>query len=235
MNKAIDISALYKRYSSSDKYAVENVSFSAQYGQALALIGANGSGKTTLIRLISGIIRADAGNIEVAGQDVLHETSFKRKIGVLLSSENSLYERLSAYENALYFSRIFGVDRQEFEFRTKIFSEMFQMNDFIKKRSAGYSKGMKQKSLLLRSIIHNPEIVLLDEPSGGLDIHSSIALRKFIKQCVSEKKAVIFSSHDMDEIKSCADRILFLKNGRTEYFGSSSQFFSKYKKITDLR
>lgn len=195
--------------------AVDNVSFTVNEGEVFGLIGTNGAGKTTLIRMISSMLSPSYGSIEVFGkQTVKYGAEVRKNTGILFGSEAGLYDRLTAYENIEYFARLSGVAEQEIDSKITKLAEFFDMGDYLHRRCGGFSKGMKQKVCFARSIVHNPKVMLFDEPTGGLDIIAAEEVLLFIKQMREQGKVILLSSHDMAEVEELCDRISIIDKGK---------------------
>ncbi len=194
---------------------IKNISFTAAPGQITGLIGANGSGKTTTMRLISTILKPDSGSIIVDGADaVSNPTAARKNLGVLFGGDVSLYNRLTAWENIMYFAKLQGMSDAEAETRIKILSNLLDMDKYIFKRVTGFSRGMRQKVAFAKSIVHNPSVILLDEPSTGLDIYSIRDVQDFILTCKEQGKTVLVSTHNMHEIERLCDNLVIISDGR---------------------
>lgn len=211
----IEVNHVTKSFRSMDRAAVNDVTFAARPGSITGLLGANGSGKTTLMRLISGLLTPEAGNISICGVDAhRHPTAAKVHLGMLLGGDISLYGRLTAYENIMYFAQLQNVPPSECEKRIAELSDMLGMNDYLHRRVAGMSRGMRQKIAFCRTVIHNPDVLLLDEPSTGLDIYSVRDVETFIQYYKSQGKTILLSTHNAHEIETLCDHILILKDGK---------------------
>lgn len=192
--------------------ALKNVSFEAMNGEIVGLLGENGAGKSTLLRIISTMITATSGEAFIDGEDV-HAVGNLNKIGILFGSEVGLYERFTARENIIYFAKLHGMKNDDIVSRIKFLVNKFSMEEYIDKLVSTFSKGMKQKVAIARSIVHDPEVILFDEPDSGLDFSSSKIVLDFLKECESQKKVIIFSSHSLDSIMSVCSRIVILHKG----------------------
>ena len=194
---------------------IKNVSFVAKPGQITGLIGANGSGKTTTMRLISTILKPDSGSIIVDGADAVNNPVAARKnLGVLFGGDVSLYNRLTAWENIMYFAKLQGMSEAEAEQRIKVLSNLLDMDKYLFKRVTGFSRGMRQKVSFAKSIVHNPSVIMLDEPSTGLDIYSIRDVQDFILTCKAQGKTVLVSTHNMHEIERLCDNLVIIADGR---------------------
>ena len=203
---------------------IKDISFVAEAGKITGLIGANGSGKTTTMRLISTILKPDCGTILVDGVDAMNDPSGARKnLGVLFGGDVSLYNRLSAWENIMYFAKLQGMSDEEAEHRIKILSNLLDMDKFLFKRVTGFSRGMRQKVSFAKSIVHNPSVILLDEPSTGLDIYSIRDVQDFILTCKEQGKTVLVSTHNMHEIERLCDNLVIIADGQVVRNGTKEE------------
>lgn len=207
---------------------IKDISFEAEAGKITGLIGANGSGKTTTMRLISTILKPDSGTILVDGADAVNDPAAARKnLGVLFGGDVSLYNRLSAWENIMYFAKLQGMSDEEAEQRTKILSNLLDMDKFLFKRVQGFSRGMRQKVSFAKSIVHNPSVILLDEPSTGLDIYSIRDVQDFILTCKEQGKTVLVSTHNMHEIERLCDNLVIIADGRIVRNGTKEEILRR--------
>ena len=210
----IYINSISKSFKNLERKAINDVSFTANSGRIMGILGANGSGKTTLMRLISGILKPDCGTIEICNVNVLSDTQEARKhIGVLLGGEVSLYDRLTAYENMLFFAQLQGISHDKAQKRISVISKMLGMDKYLDRRVASFSRGMKQKIAFGNTIIHDPDVILLDEPSTGLDIYSVRDVENFILECKKQGKTILLSTHNAHEIETLCDDVIILKDG----------------------
>ncbi|MDO5707271.1 MAG: ATP-binding cassette domain-containing protein [Andreesenia angusta] len=203
-----------------DIKAVDGINFRIDRGEIYGLIGENGAGKTTTLRLLATMLSPTEGTAVINGNDInKNPDKVRENIGILFGGETGLYDRLSARENIEYFGRLNGFSKKNIDRRISELSDIFQMNEYIDRRIGGFSKGMKQKVAIARSIVHDPDILLLDEPTSGLDIGVTRIVHEFIKRLTKNGKTVIFSSHNMDEVKKLCDKILVMNKGRIIYDG----------------
>lgn len=218
----ISISNVSKSFGKSK--IIKDISFVAEAGKITGLIGANGSGKTTTMRLISTILKPDCGTILVDGVDAINDPAGARKnLGVLFGGDVSLYNRLSAWENIMYFAKLQGMSDDEAEQRIKILSNLLDMDKFLFKRVTGFSRGMRQKVSFAKSIVHNPSVILLDEPSTGLDIYSIRDVQNFILTCKEQGKTVLVSTHNMHEIERLCDNLVIIADGQIVRNGTKEE------------
>lgn len=222
----IQVSGVSKAFG--DAKVIKNVSFTAQSGCITGFLGANGSGKTTTMRLISTILRPDSGTITVDGINVVENPNLARqKLGVLFGGDVSLYNRLTAWENIMYFAKLQGMDEKTAEERIKVLSNLLDMDRYIFKRVAGFSRGMRQKVAFAKSIVHDPSTILLDEPSTGLDIYSIRDVQNFILTCREQGKTVLVSTHNMHEIERLCDNLVIIANGSIVRNGTKQEILER--------
>ena len=206
-----------------DVVAVDEVSFEARNGEVTALLGENGAGKTTTLRSIYGLIQPDAGEVRVDGVDgIAQPQSAQRGLGVL-SEARGLYPRLTAREHMRYFAHPQGLGRAETETRCEDLVDLLGMGDFADRRAAGLSHGENTKVALARALLHDPANILLDEPTTGLDVMSTRAVRELIVQLRKRGKCVVFSSHVMQEVAAVSDRIVVVSAGRVIASGTPAE------------
>lgn len=201
------------------KKIINDVSFEVNTGNVTALIGANGAGKSSIIRLISTIYRQDMGDIRIDGVSTLDEPEkIRKKMGVLFGGDVYLYDLLTATENIMYFAMLQGVEKGVAQKRIDQLVEVFHMEDYIDRKVEKFSRGMKQKVAFTRALIHDPCILLLDEPSTGLDIEAIATVRSFIRNCKEKGITVLLSTHNINEMELC-DNFVFSKNGSVTVSG----------------
>jgi sodium transport system ATP-binding protein len=202
------------RKSFRDLVAVENVSFSAKDGQITGLIGPNGAGKTTTLRILYTIMRPDSGRALVDGFDAVADPQqVQRRIGVL-PDNRGLYPRLTAREHIRYYGRLHGMKGEALESAIEEMIDTLVMRDVADRRTKGFSKGQTLKVALARALVHKPHNVMLDEPTNGLDVDSSRAVRDMVRRIRDKGRCVLFSSHIMSEVQALCDRIIVMGHGR---------------------
>jgi len=194
--------------------AVDGVTFSARDGEITGLLGPNGAGKTTTLRCLYTLMRPDRGQVIVDGIDAATDAlGVRRRIGVLPDARG-LYKRMSARENIAYFGRLHGLDEATIRQRTDVAVAALEMAEFANRRSEGYSQGQRVKTAIARALIHDPNNVILDEPTNGLDVMATRAMREYLKRLKREGRCVLFSSHIMQEVAALCDRIVVIAKGR---------------------
>ncbi|MHC0038048.1 ABC transporter ATP-binding protein [Pseudoneobacillus sp. C159] len=226
----IEIHEVTKKFQDKKVYvtALKHVSFTIKKGEVVGLLGENGAGKTTLLRTIATLLTPTDGNVSVAGYDtVKNSDEVKKKIGVLFGGETGLYDRLTARENLEYFAMLYGLSKHETKVRIDELAKMFGMKDYLNRKVGGFSKGMRQKVAIARTLIHNPEIILFDEPTTGLDITSSNVFRQLVHQLKREGKTIIFSSHIMEEVTMLCDTVAMMHKGELVHHGSLEALYKE--------
>ena len=188
--------------------------------------GPNGSGKTTTLRMIATMISPTSGTIKINDKDVSIDGRLARKSIGFMTNQTALYDRLSPYEMVKYFANLNSMDKSIFNKRCKDIFDRLNMNTFANKRIGTLSSGMKQKTSIARTIIHDPDIIVFDEPTTGLDVMTSRSIIELIRNSKDEKKTIIFSSHRMEEVQSLADDIGVIYNGKLIFSGSKLDFES---------
>tara|TARA_X000000368_G_scaffold380596_1_gene336503 strand:+ start:1595 stop:2428 length:834 start_codon:yes stop_codon:yes gene_type:complete len=203
--------------------ALEDFSIDIEKGAVIGLVGSNGAGKTTLLRLLCGLYRPNIGNVVfIKDGNEKNIDKFREAVGVLPES-TGLYHRLTAWENIRYHSRLHGVKDSVSWERTLRFSKALSISDDLMRHTRGFSRGMRQKTALLRALAHGPEILLLDEPTAGLDVTSARLVRKLVLQLKEEGGTVIYSTHNLSEAEKVCDRIIILHNGQLRFDGSNEE------------
>lgn len=204
--------------------AVDNVSFNCQPGRIFSLLGPNGAGKTTTLRIIATIIRPTSGSVKVNGVDVNDQPSRVRSMIGFLTGTTGLYERLTPDEVIGYFGKLNNMPANLLEQRRDELYTLLNMHDFAKKRIGKLSTGMKQKVSIVRTMIHDPQVVVFDEPTAGLDVIAAKSIIDLIRDCRQKGKTVIFSSHIMSEVDLLCDDLAIIHQGRI-LFNDSMEFF----------
>lgn len=203
--------------------AVKDVSLKAQDGRITALLGPNGAGKSTTLRILSTMIIPDSGNTIIDGIDVAADPmTVRKRIGVL-PHNSGLYGRLTGVENINYFGKLQGLEPTRLTQRIESLIEQLKMGDFAHRRTAGFSQGQKIKVALARALVHNPSHVILDEPTNGLDVMATRALREIIANLKQSGKCILFSSHVMQEVDALCDDVVVISAGEVRFNGTISQ------------
>ena len=203
--------------------AVSGVSFEAHDGQITGLLGPNGAGKTTTLRMLYTLMRPDEGRIEVDGVDPAADPVAVRSALGVLPDARGVYKRLTARENIAYFGRLHGIPAARVEERIAALSSALDMGEILERQTEGFSQGQRTKTAIARALVHDPRNVILDEPTNGLDVMTTRAMRDFLRGLRDEGRCVIFSSHIMQEVAALCDRIVIIAKGQVVAEGTADQ------------
>jgi sodium transport system ATP-binding protein len=213
-----------------DVHAVRAVTLTARPGAITGLLGPNGAGKTTTLRMLAGLIRPDAGRIEVDGIDVQRDPhAALTRMGVL-SDARGLYPRLSARENIVYYGVLRGMERSAAEARSEELARALDMTALLGRRTEGFSQGERLKTALARALVHDPANVVLDEPTNGLDVLATRALRdtlRWLRSAEGGAKTIVFSTHIMQEVERLCDSVVVVAQGRSVAAGTVAQLLER--------
>ena len=213
----LEIKGLKKRFKA--KEVLKNLNFSINEGEIVCLLGNNGAGKTTLINCILRMIQADSGSILLDGRDIFtyKNKEYFSKVNALLESSVNVYDYLTGWQNIEYFSGLLNIDSGNEKIKTYI--SLFELEEAIHEAVGTYSRGMRQKLALLIALMSSPKLLLLDEPTLGLDIQSKLSVIQILNTIIkTEKIAVLLTSHQMDVVQKLQSRILILKDGVVHEF-----------------
>lgn len=217
----IEATQLRKRFGKVQ--ALDGVSFSAADGQITGLLGPNGAGKSTTLRILYTLVQPDRGQARIDGHDVVADSlAVRRRIGVLPHGAG-LYPHLTARENIAYYGRLCGLSGQTLIARIRTLIELLDMDAFADRRARGFSQGERTKVALARAMVHEPRNLLLDEPSAGLDVMATRALRRILRRLRSTGICILFSSHVMQEVAELCDEIVIIDHGRVAAAGTPDQ------------
>jgi sodium transport system ATP-binding protein len=208
--------------------AVDHISFEARPGEVFGLLGPNGAGKTTAMRILCTVLRPTEGTARVAGYDVRTQAAEVRRHIGFLSANTAIYDRMSAWELVEYFGLLYGMDRERLQERMEYVFTTLQMNSFRDVLGAKMSTGMKQKVSIARAIIHDPPVLIFDEPTAGLDILVARAVMQNIEQLRDLGKCILFSTHIMREVEKLCDRVAIVSRGRIEAHGTLPELRQRY-------
>ncbi len=211
-----------------DFWAVRDLTLQVQAGEVLALLGPNGAGKTTTVRMLTSVLRPTTGRAWVAGYDVLSQPrQVRRSVGVL-TENHGLYHRMPALEYLDFYARLYGLDAPTRRQRIAHWLDFFGLSAFARQRIGEYSKGMRQKLALARALIHEPPVLLLDEPTSAMDPESARLVRDAIRQLRSQERAVVICTHNLNEAELLADRIAIIRQGRIVAQGSPAALAQRF-------
>jgi sodium transport system ATP-binding protein len=221
----IKVSNLHKSFGKVK--AVQGISFEVGDGEITGLLGPNGAGKTTTLRMLYSLLPPDEGEIRIDGLDPTRDAlAIKRTLGVV-PDNRGLYTRMSARENIAYYGKLHGMTTSDINERVEELVETLDMADFIERRTEGFSQGQRVKVAIARAMVHRPQTVMLDEPSNGLDVMSTRALRRYILGLKNAGHSVVLSTHIMQEVAALCDRIVIIANGRIAADGTAEQLLQK--------
>jgi sodium transport system ATP-binding protein len=221
----IEVTKLHKAVG--EVKAVNGVSFQAQDGQITGLLGPNGAGKTTTLRMLYSLLPPDEGEIRIDGLDPTRDAmEIKRTLGVVPDSRG-LYSRLTARENITYYGELHGMNKKAIQARIGEMTQTLDMADFIDRRTEGFSQGQRVKVAIARAMVHEPQTVLMDEPSNGLDVMSTRALRHYIRDLKKGGHSVVLSTHIMQEVAALCDRIVIIAQGEVAADGTAAELLER--------
>lgn len=208
--------------------AVDHISFTVNSGSIFAILGPNGAGKTTTVRMLTSILRPTSGWARIAGYDVVtHPTQVRSHVGVL-TEQHGLYERMKGVEYLDFFARVYHLSPEERRNRPLELMEHFGLGDALDKRLGEYSKGMKQKLALVRAMLHDPPVLLLDEPTSAMDPQSAKLVRESIKQLQREERTIAITTHNLNEAQNLADQIAVIRQGRIIANGTFKELSDRF-------
>jgi sodium transport system ATP-binding protein len=217
----IKVSNLHKSFGKIK--AVQGISFEVRDGEITGLLGPNGAGKTTTLRMLYSLLPPDEGEIRIDGLDPTKDAmAIKQTLGVVPDSRG-LYTRMSARENIAYYGELHGMSGPDIKTRIEELVGTLDMADFIDRRTEGFSQGQRVKVAIARAMVHKPQTVMLDEPSNGLDVMSTRALRRYILSLKNAGHSVILSTHIMQEVAALCDRIVIIANGQIAADGTAGE------------
>jgi ABC-2 type transport system ATP-binding protein len=222
--QAVEVNHVVKAFT--DKVAVDDLSFSVAQGEVFGLIGPNGAGKTTTIRMMMDIIKPDSGEVTIFGEKLGEAT--KNKLGYL-PEERGLYKKLSVLESIIYLASLKGMDKNSAAEKADELLEKTGMSATKSKKIEALSRGMGQIIQFIVTIIHDPQLVVLDEPFAGLDPVNTELLREMFLDLRNQGKAVILSTHQMNQVEELCDRILMINNGKNVLYGDLSEIRARYR------
>ena len=210
-----------------DYWAVNKVNLDIQQGEVLALLGPNGAGKTTTIRILTSVLRPTKGRAWIAGYDVVKEPKKVRAAVGVLTEQHGLYGRMPAIDYLDFFGQLYGLTTEERKARTERLLDKFSLGDDRDRRIEEYSKGMRQKLALARALLHDPPVLLLDEPTSAMDPESAHLVRDAIRDLRSASRAIIICTHNLSEAEELADKIAVIRQGEIIVQGSPDDLKSK--------
>lgn len=213
--------------------AVDDVSFTCEPGKIYGLLGANGAGKTTALRLLATLLKPTSGDATIAGHDIRRAPAQVRAHVGFLGTTTALYGRMTARETLAYFGRLNGADDARIAQRTAELADELGMHEFLDRRVDTFSTGMKQKTSIARTLVHDPSVIIFDEPTVGLDVMAVRTIIRFVRDCRDRGRTVIYSTHVMAEVEKLCDRVGIIHAGRLCAEGTVAELQARYGE-TDL-
>jgi sodium transport system ATP-binding protein len=214
-------------------FAVDHVSFDARPGEIFGLLGPNGAGKTTTMRIICTVLRPTSGTAQVAGFDVATQPAQVRQNIGFMSANTAIYDRMTAWELVAYFGRLYGLTEERLKARMEEVFATLKMNDFREMLGAKMSTGMRQKVSIARAIVHDPPVLIFDEPTAGLDVLVGRNVLQSIEQLRELGKCILFSTHIMREVERLCDRVAIVSRGRVQACGTLPELRERHQ-VNDL-
>lgn len=225
MEKIIEISKLTKKYA--DFTAVAGISFAIKKGEIFGLLGPNGSGKTTTINMLIGMAKVSSGNIFYNGVNLTKNLKKAQELIGVVADESNLYSEMSGYDNLCFCGSLYGMPKNERERKAEKMLEIFQLKKVANKKFQAYSKGMKRKLTIAAALMHDPEILFLDEPTTGIDVASARQIRNLLKRLNENETTIFLTTHYIEEAERLCDRVAFLNKGRIVNIDSVSNILSQ--------
>ena len=195
-------------------HALRGISFDAPDGKITGLLGPNGAGKSTTLRILYTVLKPDEGSASIDGNDVVEKSLDARRCTGALPHGAGLYPHLTARENIAYYATLCGIGRKEVDERVDSIIDLLEIRDFAERRTKGFSQGQRTKVALARSLVHDPQNVILDEPTNGLDVMATRSLRELILKLKDSGRCILFSSHVMQEVAALCDDIVIIADGQ---------------------
>lgn len=228
MIKADGLSKVFKDPKRGEFRAVDQLSFNCPSGKIYGLLGVNGAGKTTALRMLATLLKPSEGSATVNGFDIVTQPEQVRGSLGFMAASTALYGRLTARETIAYFGRLHSLCEDEIQLRTKDLSERLGLEEFLDRRVEKYSTGMKQRLSIARTVVHDPAVLILDEPTLGLDVITSRSIVRFVRECRERSRTVIYSTHVMSEAEKLCDVIGLIHKGRLVAEGSLEELRERF-------
>ena len=230
MEGILTIKNLRKSYGANE--VLQGIDLTVSRGEIIGYIGPNGAGKSTTVKIILGIEEGYTGEVKLFGKDISDgNIEYKKKIGYVPEIAE-VYDTLTGFEYLTFIGELYGMDFDLVEYKAKRLMELFGIGDVYHSRISSYSKGMKQKLLIISSMLHNPEILFLDEPINGLDANSVMIFKEILSQLAEQGKTVFYSSHIMDVVEKISSRIILLNGGKIVADGTFAELKNQNKEGT---
>ncbi|MEO7597893.1 MAG: ATP-binding cassette domain-containing protein [Opitutus sp.] len=229
MIEAHQLTKIFRDKKRGEIRAADAITFRAEPGKIYGLLGANGAGKTTTLRVLATLLRPTSGTATIAGFDVERDPEKVRAQVGFLAASTALYGRLTAREMIAYFGQLNGMSGSQLKARIQLLADQLDMHEFLDRRCEKFSTGMKQKTSIARTLVHDPAVMIFDEPTLGLDIMTSRSIVKFVRDCRDRGKTVIYSTHIMSEVVKLCDVVGIIHDGRLLEEGTVPALRVKYR------
>ncbi|HEY9176308.1 MAG TPA: ABC transporter ATP-binding protein [Flavipsychrobacter sp.] len=234
MSLAIEINELHKHYPGSWSPALDGLSLNVKENRITGLLGPNGAGKTTTINILCGLVHPDSGSARVFGVDcVEHTNAVRSQVGVV-PQQIALFPNLTAWENFFYIGRLYGISRDYIKSRSAQLLQRLDLEKHAEKRIQSFSGGMKRRANIIASLLHYPQILILDEPTAGVDVQSRAMILDFIQEYKQEGKTVLYTSHLLDEAEKICDDVVIIDEGKFIIEGTPQALIHDTNDCTDL-
>lgn len=230
----LSIRNLSKTYSKGGKRAVDGLSLEVRDGEILGLLGPNGAGKTTTLKMITGILKADAGEVQIAGYDLATNPLESKQQFAFVPDEADDFLRLKGTEYLRFIADIYGVPEEDRRQRVNALADRFEMQAVLGDRLESYSHGMRQKIVLIAALLHNPPLWILDEPMTGLDPRGAYNLKLMMREHARQGKSVLFSTHVLEVAEKVCDRIAIIDDGKLRFVGTMTEMRQTFHTDADL-
>lgn len=227
MPLAIEIQSLKKEYKGSITPALDGLSFSVQENQIVGLLGPNGAGKSTSINILCGLIQSDSGSAKVLGKDCGADTQHIRKEIGIVPQQIALFPNLSAWENFRYIGKLYGLDKETINKRAQLLLERLDMDKHANKRVVRYSGGMKRRVNVIASLLHQPQLVILDEPTAGVDVQSRAMILGFLKEYKEQGNTILYTSHHLEEAEKICENVVIIDQGKNIVNGTPADLIKQ--------
>ena len=212
--KPLEVKSLFKKYGAKTNYAVQDVSFSCDKGQIVGLLGSNGAGKSTSLKCITGMIPLTEGQITIAGYDIAKNPIDAKSHFSFVTDNHATFVKMTGLQYVSFMADVYKVPKEQRAPQLEKLEKVFQLGDSVNKLICNYSHGMKQKICMMGSLIHEPDLWILDEPMVGLDPRTQNAVITFMRDYVNSGKTILFSSHNLDVVRRICDRVVIINKGR---------------------
>lgn len=234
MALAIEINNLQKMYEGAWNPALDGLSLSVAQNSITGLLGPNGAGKTTCINIICGLVKADAGNAQIFGQDCSIHKNYVRKIIGVVPQQIALFGNLTAWENFEYIGRLYLLSEKEIKSKAKHLLERLGLEKHAHKRIGRYSGGMKRRANIIASLLHDPELLILDEPTAGVDVQSRTLILDFLQDYHARNKTILYTSHHLDEAEELCEKVVIIDEGKYIISGTPKELIANTKDCRKL-